>query len=139
MGIYKIPAVPSNKTTPLKGIHAMGHFNDERRANPRAQVFRPLIYQSDIYPRIRLATTKDLSARGARIENTSSLYDQEWLSLWLAFESRVIHCRGKVVHVQRFDERSWAGICFEFINDEDRIALTEYVSHLLEKKDQPEF
>ena len=115
----------------------MDHINAERRANPRAPVFRPLIYQSDIYPRIRSALTRDLSTRGARIENTSYFYDQERLSLWFAFESRIIHCRGRVVHVQRLDERSRAGICFESINDEDRIALAEYVSDLLEKKAQP--
>jgi len=115
----------------------MERITHEKRTHPRVSVFRPLIYQSDIYPKIRVAVTSDLSPRGARIENTSYLYSQERLSLWFSFEPRVIHCRGRVVHVQRLGEKSYAGICFESMTAEDRMVLTQYLADLAGEETQP--
>lgn len=115
----------------------MEQTNQERRNHPRVSVFRPLIYQSDIYPKIRVAFTRDLSSGGAKIENTSYLYSEERLNLWFSFEPRVIHCRGRVVHVERFGDKFCAGISFESMADEDRTVLTQYVSNLMKEKTQP--
>jgi len=109
----------------------------EKRAHPRILVFRPLLYQSDIYPKTRMAFTKDLSLGGARIEDASSLYTHERLSLWFSLQPRVIPCRGRVAHIQQVGEKFSAGIRFESMTDEDRTALSQYLSDLMEKNRQP--
>ena len=109
----------------------MERTDRDKRAHPRVTVFRPLIYRSEIYPKVRAAFTLDLSPNGARIENTSHFYSHERLNLWFSFEPRIVHCTGRVVHVQDLGEKISAGICFESMNDDDRVALTQYLSDLV--------
>jgi c-di-GMP-binding flagellar brake protein YcgR len=94
------------------------------------------MYQSEIYPKNRIAVTTDLSLGGARMEDASSLYKEEKLDLWLSLEPRVISCRGRVVHIQQVGDRFSAGIRFEAMTDEDREVLTQYLSHLTEDDKQ---
>lgn len=112
-------------------------MNREKRVHPRVWVSRPLVYQSDIDKKTRVASTKDLSLGGARIENSSFLYCQESLNLWFSLEQRIVPCRGTVVHVQQAGDKFSAGIRFESITDEDRMVLSQYLSNLMEEKSDP--
>jgi hypothetical protein len=112
----------------------MKPIDREKRSHPRVKVVRPVIYRSDIYPKIRVALTKDLSPGGVKIEDTAYLYTREGLSLWFSFEPRVIHCRGRVIYVHQRGDRFQAGISFESMAEEDRRALSQYVSNLVEEK-----
>jgi hypothetical protein len=102
----------------------------DRRSHPRVSITRPLLYQSDIYPKPRMAVTTDLSLGGARIEDASSLYSQESLCLWFSLQPQVITGRGRVVHVQQDGDRFSAGICFESMSEEDRMVLAQYLLNL---------
>jgi c-di-GMP-binding flagellar brake protein YcgR len=115
----------------------MKPLDRERRAHPRVSASRALLYQSDIYPKIRIAFTTDLSPEGARIEEASSLYAQEKLSLWVSLEQRVIPCRARVVHIRQVGDKFSAGIRFESMADEDRVILTQYLSNLTKDKRRP--
>ena len=115
----------------------MNPLEHEKRTYPRIAVSRPLLYESDIYPKPRIAFTRDLSIGGARIEDAASLYTQERLSLWFSLETRVLPCRGRVVHIQQVGHRFSAGICFESMTDEDRIALAQYLTDFLKKEGKP--
>jgi c-di-GMP-binding flagellar brake protein YcgR len=109
----------------------------ERRNHRRVSVSRPLIYKSDIYPKNRVASTLDLCLGGARIEDASSLYDQEKLSLWFSVEPRVISCRGRVVHIQQVGKKYSAGISFEAMAEDDQEYLTQYLSDLEVEENPP--
>ena len=84
-----------------------------------------------------MALTTDLSLEGARIEDASSLYSEERLSLWVSLEQRVIPCRARVVHIQQVGDKFSAGIRFESMADEDRAVLTQYISNLVKEKRRP--
>jgi len=114
----------------------MDSTSEEKRQHPRIAILRPLVYQSDSYPKTRRAFTRDLSLGGAGIQSVSPLSSQERLNLWFSFQPRVIPCTGRVVHVRQVGNRFHVGISFESMADEDRMALTQYVSDLMKEKGQ---
>lgn len=112
----------------------MEQVSEERRAQQRVAVFQPLVYQSDADPEPRVAFTRDLSPEGVRIESLSYPYSQERLTLWFSAPPRVIHCRGRVVHVELLGEKFCAGITFESMTEEDRMFLARYLRNRFGEK-----
>ena len=106
----------------------------ERRAHPRVEVSKSVLYVSDIYPRPKVASTVDLSLGGTRIKTLYSLNSGEGIEISIAIHPEVIKCRGKVVYAQQVaDNRLEAGVRFEEMSRQDRLYLGGYISHVMDR------
>ena len=109
----------------------------ERRIHPRIEMTCPFLYSTDIYPRPKVASTLDLSMGGARIETQYLLIGGERLEIWIGIRSKVIRCRGHVVHTEwPAGNRLNAGVQFEEISEEDSVYLGEYISSFMGQRGQ---
>ena len=108
----------------------------ERRSHPRIEVTHPVLYSSDSLPRPKVASTLDLSMGGARIETRYDLIEGERLGISIAIDSKVIKCRGHVVHAEcPIGDRLKAGVQFEELLKEDGLYLGEYISFVIDQRD----
>ncbi len=109
----------------------------ERRRHPRLAVSHPVLYSTDIVPRPKPASTLNLSMGGAAIETSYSLQRGERLEISIGIRSKVIKCRSRVVYTLRGDgDRLMAGVKFEEISEEDSLYLKEYISSVMDRRDQ---
>lgn len=108
----------------------------ERRRHPRAKVSHRVLYSSDIYPISRIVSTIDLSLGGTRIDTTPfGLTPGEDLEISILIGSKVIECKGEVVHILRLaGERLQAGIAFKEMSEQDESYLGEHISYLVEQR-----
>ena len=107
----------------------------ERRTYPRVEVSQPVLYVSDIYPRPKVATTRDLGLEGVRIESLYLLNQGEGLEITIAIAPQVIKCRGKVIHIVWLENgRMEAGIQFEGLSEADRLYLRQHLFNVMEQQ-----
>ncbi len=112
----------------------------ERRIHPRVVVTHPVLYFSDVLSGPRHATTVDLSMGGTKIETSYGLQEGEGIEISIAIQSRVIRCRGHVVYTEsRIGDRLKAGVQFKEISKEDGLYLGEYISSVVDRRDQTIF
>ncbi len=107
----------------------------ERRAHPRIQSSRPVLYQKDLYPKETLAYTVNISTDGVKIRSLYSLAKGESLDIAVSFaaDSRVIRCRGRVKYVLGpVNGRIVAGIQFEELSERDKLYLWQSLYYLKE-------
>ena len=105
----------------------------DRRRHRRVETSHPVLFYSDIYPKPKVAATRNLSPGGARIETRSLLTKREGLDISIAIQPQVIKCRGRVVYVLDSDEeRMTVGIRFEDLSEEDGLSLRQYLDSLTE-------
>ena len=106
----------------------------ERRSYPRIKVSGSVLYTKDVYPRLTVGSTLDLSLGGARIQSLYGLAKADKLDITLGIESRAMKCRGRVIYViERQGERIQAGVRFEELSTDDKLYLSQYLSHLMEQ------
>ena len=109
----------------------------ERRNHSRVEVSHPVLYSSDSLPEPKVALTLDLSMGGAGIETAYDLTEGEILGISIAIDSKIIKCRGHVVHTQcPIGDRLNARVQFEEISKEDGLYLGEYISFVIDQRDQ---
>jgi hypothetical protein len=107
----------------------------ERRRHIRIQTLQPILYYEAIRPRPKTGSTIDLSLGGFSFETSYPLVKGEILETSIALESRVITCRGRVIHVQGLRRKRFrAGVCFERISEKDRRFLEGYLSTTTERE-----
>jgi c-di-GMP-binding flagellar brake protein YcgR len=105
----------------------------ERRSHPRVKVTHPVLYISQIYPRPNVASTLDLSLGGTKIQSLYTLNRDEGLEITIAIRSRVIKCRGRVVHAVELKRwKTEAGIKFEELPTHDENYLRQYLSQIMD-------
>lgn len=106
----------------------------EKRKTPRVEVSRPVLYFTDIYGRPKVASTRNLSLGGTRIETAHSLIAGERLEVTIPIQPQAITCRGKTVYVLYPESgKMEAGIQFEELSDYDRLYLKEYLAHVVDR------
>jgi c-di-GMP-binding flagellar brake protein YcgR len=107
----------------------------ERRNHPRVEVCHPVLYCNHAHTRPQVGSTVDLSLGGIRMETPHHLIPGDRLELSIAIRSRVIQCKGQVVHPQLQEgERLEAGVRFDELQEHDRHYLGQYAGHLLERR-----
>jgi len=105
----------------------------EKRKSPRVDVSRPVLYFTDIYGRPKVASTRNLSLGGTRIETSYGLIAGERLEVTIPIQPQAITCRGKTVYVLCPESgKMEAGIQFEELSEYDKLYLKEYLTPLLD-------
>jgi len=106
----------------------------ERRSYPRIRVSGSVLYSKDVYPRLTLGSTLDLSVGGTKIESLYGLRGGDRLNLTIGIDPQAIKCRGKVMHAfERENGKIEAGIQFEELSEYDRLYLKQYLTHVMER------
>jgi len=109
----------------------------ERRACPRARVSCAVLYHTDVDPTPKIASAFDLSVGGLGIETSHYLGFGDVLHITIAIHSKLIKCKGKVVHLlKRIGEGLTVGIRFEALLKQDRLFLGALISYLVGELDQ---
>jgi hypothetical protein len=109
----------------------------ERRGCPRAKVSCAVLYHTNVDPIPKVALAFDLSVGGLGIETSDYLGFGDVLHITIAIHSKLIKCKGKVVHLlERIGEGLKVGIRFEVLFKQDRLFLGALISYFVGELDQ---
>ena len=107
----------------------------ERRAFPRVKISRSVLYSKDIYPRLTVDTTLNLSMGESKIESYHSLTKGDGLDLTIGIDPEAIKCRGKVIYVlQPETGKTQAGIQLQELSEHDKHHLRQYLFSIMEEE-----
>ena len=94
-----------------------------------------MLYSKDVYPRLALGSTLDLSMGGTKIESLYGLRGGDRLNLTIGIDPQAIRCRGKVIYVlQPESGKTQAGIELQELSERDRLYLRQYLFHVMEQE-----
>lgn len=104
----------------------------ERRACTRLKISWAVLYHTDLDLRPRCASALDVSVGGIGIETSHRPALGDVLYISLAIHSKLIKCKGKVVHVaKQIGKMLRVGIRFEGLFKQDRLFLGAFIWHVI--------